>query len=204
MTLDPVLLRLYESVPFEMTPPIDWPALRAGAAAMLPLIVGTAPPIEVASVEAQEIEGPDGPVSLRIYLPTKRTTMTMHYIHGGGWAVGDLDTVDHTIRYLCEALPAVVVSSTYRLAPEHPFPAAYNDTLAAARWVIDHVAELGGDAEQIVIAGDSAGGNLAAAAAIGLRNASQSGMHPLRAQLLLYPAVDRVRPKGQRSRTATS
>ena len=194
MKLDPVLLRLFESVPRDVTLPIDWPAQRAAAAAMLPLIVGTEPPTEVASVEARQIEGPDASVSLRIYRPTKPTTMTLHYIHGGGWTVGDLDIVDHTMRYLCEALPAVVVSSTYRLAPQHPFPAAYEDTFAAARWVIDNVAALGGDAERIVIAGDSAGGNLAAAAAIGLRNASPSGKHPLKAQLLLYPAVD-LRPE---------
>jgi len=193
MTLDPVLLRLFESAPLEVKLPIDWPALRGSAAAMLPLILGTAPPIDVASVEAREIEGPGGSVSLRTYRPNKPTTTTLHYIHGGGWTLGDLETVDHTMRHLCDALPAVVVSSTYRLAPEYPFPAAYDDTFAAAQWVIDHVGELGGDAEQIVIAGDSAGGNLAAAVAIGLRDAALGGKHPLRAQLLLYPAVD-LRP----------
>lgn len=190
MTLDPFLLSLFESVPLEVTLPIDWPTQRAAGAAMLPLIVGAAPPTEVASVEPHEIEGPDGPVRLRVYRPAKPTTTTLHYIHGGGWTTGDLDTVDHTIRYLCDAMPAVIVSSTYRLAPEHPFPAAYEDTFSAARWVIDHVAELGGDAGRIVIAGDSAGGNLAAATAIGLRDASRGGKHPLRAQLLLYPALD--------------
>lgn len=193
MTLDPTLLHLLASVPLEIQLPIDWQAQRASAAAMLPLIVGTTPGTEVASVEAREIEGPGGPVSLRIYRPTKPTATTLHYIHGGGWTIGDLDTVDHTIRYLCDALPAVVVSSTYRLAPEHPFPAAYEDTLAAAQWVINHVAELAGDAQRIAIAGDSAGGNLAAAATIALRNAERSGKHPLRAQLLLYPSVD-LRP----------
>ena len=132
MTLDPVLAEILKAIPSEVELPIDWPGQRANAASLLPLILGPAPITEVAGVDARTIDGPGGPVPLRIYRPTKPTTITLHYIHGGGWTIGDLDTVDHTIRYLCEALPAVIVSSTYRLAPEHPFPAAYEDSLAAA------------------------------------------------------------------------
>ena len=194
MTLDPALAEILKAIPSEVELPIDWPGQRANAASLLPLIVGPAPVTEVAAVEARNIDGPGGPVPLRIYRPTKPTAITLHYIHGGGWTIGDLDTVDHTIRYLCEALPAVIVSSTYRLAPEHPFPAAYEDSLAAAQWVLDNVDTLGGDARQVVIAGDSAGGNLAATTAIGLRDAArergETGPHPLKAQLLLYPSVD--------------
>lgn len=194
MTLDPALAEILNALPSEVALPIDWSSQRATSTALLPLIVGAAPLTDVAAVEAREIDGPGGAVFLRIYRPTRPTAITLHYIHGGGWTIGDLDTVDHTIRYLCEALPAVVVSSTYHLAPEYPFPAAYEDSLAAAQWVLDHVNALGGDARQVVIAGDSAGGNLAATTAIGLREAARengdTGPHPLKAQLLLYPSVD--------------
>jgi acetyl esterase len=193
MKLDPVLAALYEHAPREIATPVDWTQLRALAASLLPSVVGEAPRTEVASVEDKQIDAPTGPVSLRIYRPTKPTTLTVHYVHGGGWTIGDLDTVDHTLRHLCEALPAVAVSNTYRLAPEHPFPAAVEDTIAAAEWVVHNAKELGGDPGQVAIAGDSAGGNLAAVAAIALRDRAReqkSGRHPLRAQLLLYPSLD--------------
>ncbi|UZW54384.1 alpha/beta hydrolase [Sphingobium sp. JS3065] len=197
MTLDPVLNALLQAAPVEVALPVDWPAQRAAAASVLPLILGSEPATEVASVESVEIEGIGGPVRLRVYRPTTPTSTTLLYIHGGGWTIGDLDTVDHTVRYLCEALPAVVVSTTYRLAPEHPAPAAFDDCLAAAHWTIAQAVQLGGDDRRVAIAGDSAGGNLAAAVAIALRDeATQRGDsagHPLKAQLLLYPAVD-LRP----------
>ncbi|AEG50231.1 alpha/beta hydrolase domain-containing protein [Sphingobium chlorophenolicum L-1] len=197
MTLDPVLNALLQAVPLEVELPIDWSAQRAASASLLPLILGSEPATEVASVESVEIEGSGGPVRLRVYRPTAPARTTLLYIHGGGWTVGDLDTVDHTIRYLCEALPAVVVSATYRLAPEHPAPAAFDDSLAAAHWTIAQAVQLGGDASEVAIAGDSAGGNLAAAVAIALRDEARqrgdSAGHPLKAQLLLYPAVD-LRP----------
>ncbi|MET0238517.1 MAG: alpha/beta hydrolase [Sphingobium sp.] len=198
MTLDPVLSALLQNVPLEVDLPVDWPAQRAAAASLLPLLLGSEPATEVASVDPVEIDAADGPVRLRVYRPTVPTSTTLLYIHGGGWTHGDLDTVDHTIRYLCEALPAVVVSATYRLAPEHPAPAAFDDSLAAAHWTIAHAAQLGGDDRRVAIAGDSAGGNLAAAVAIALRDEARqrgdSAGHPLKAQLLLYPAVD-LRPE---------
>ncbi len=196
MALDPVLASLLESLPLEVRFPVDWPAQRKVADSFRPLIVGADPQTDVAAVEPVEISGSDGPVQMRVYRPNAPTKTTLIYIHGGGWTIGDLDTVDHTVRYLCDALPAVVVSCTYRLAPEHPAPAAFDDSLAAAQWVLQHVADLGGDPDQIIIAGDSAGGNLAAAVAIALRDVETNGGkgHPLRAQLLLYPAVD-LRPE---------
>jgi acetyl esterase len=100
--------------------------------------------------------------------------------------VGDLDTHDEVTRVLCRDVGAVVVSVDYRLAPEHPFPAAFDDCLAATRWVAANVATLGGDAGRIAVAGDSAGGNLSAAVAIAARDTGLA----LAAQLLIYPAVD--------------
>ena len=108
------------------------------------------------------------------------------FFHGGGFVIGNLDTHDATCRLLCEEAGVVVVAVDYRLAPEHPFPAAPDDCLAALRWVHSTADELGVAAERIAVAGDSAGGNLAAVAA---QQARDEGI-PLAFQLLVYPVVD--------------
>lgn len=189
MPLDPAISELFERVPNEVSLPIDWAALRLESEAMLPLFQGACPPIEIGSIQERNVAGENGPIPLRIYRPTAPTRAVLIHFHGGGWALGNLDVVDHTVRYFCEKLPAIVVSCTYRLAPEHRFPAAFDDALAAAKWVLRSVAELGGDDDQVMIAGDSAGGNLAAAVTLALRNDS-AGLPPLAGQLLLYPALD--------------
>lgn len=188
MPLDPLLKQMLEHLPTVPEGPVDYPALRQQAKAMIPLIVGPAGPAEVGSVEDREVRGTDGTVPLRIYRPASPSAGTLHYIHGGGWAVGNLAMVDHTARRLCRDLSMVVVTSTYRLAPENPFPAAFDDSLAAARWVSEHRAELGGDNLPIIIGGDSAGGNLAAAICVAMQHTPDERRFDL--QLLLYPAVD--------------
>ena len=197
MSLDPDLQRLLQSVPIDFPTPVDWVAFRQLGKSMQSLIAGPGGVTPVMSVEERQIAGATGEVSLRIYRPYDPPTMTVIHLHGGGWTAGDLDTVDQTVRNICIRLTAMVVSCTYRLAPEDPFPAAFDDALAAAKWVLAHVDELGGDPNQVVIAGDSAGGNLAAAVAIALRNEARFSLYPvaqqlpaLRAQLLLYPVVD--------------
>jgi acetyl esterase len=100
--------------------------------------------------------------------------------------IGDLDTHDRECRILCNDTPCVVVAVDYRLAPEHPYPAAVDDAWAALQWVFRHAAELGGDSQRIAVGGDSAGGNLAAI--VSLRARDQGGP-ALRAQLLVYPSV---------------
>lgn len=189
MALDPVLQQLVDQLPSVPPGPVDYPTLRAQAAAMIPMIVGPGGRIDVASIEDRQIETGAAKVTLRIYRPSTAPTGTLHYIHGGGWAIGDLDTVDHTIRRLCRYLSMVIVASSYRLAPEHPFPAAFDDSLAAARWVAANRSVLGGDNVPAIIGGDSAGGNLTAAIFIAMRDGPQEG-RPFDAQLLLYPAVD--------------
>jgi acetyl esterase len=109
------------------------------------------------------------------------------YLHGGGWSLGSLATYEPFCRALANACNMVVIWVEYRLAPEAPFPAAYDDTLAAWRWVQENYAELGADPARIMIGGDSAGGNLAAAATLALRG--EPGIQPWR-QVLLYPCLD--------------
>jgi acetyl esterase len=110
---------------------------------------------------------------------------TVVYFHGGGWVLGDLDTHLGHARRICAQVHAVVVSVGYRLAPEHRFPIAYDDSVRAARWVGDRLADFGGT-DTLVVAGDSVGGQLAASVAIARRDAGL----PLSAQLLLYPVTD--------------
>jgi acetyl esterase len=121
----------------------------------------------------------------RAYWPkTLEPVGALIWLHGGGWCIGDLDGFDRVCRSLCNAAGAVVVSVDYRLAPEHPYPAAVHDALLAVDWATGHgAAQLGFDPSRLAIGGDSAGGNLAAVAARHRRGA-------LRAQLLVYPALD--------------
>lgn len=139
--------------------------------------------------ENRTIDGPAGPVPVRIYRPPAadgEILPVVVFIHGGGWSVGDLDSYDGTARRHAVGAGAVVVSVDYRLAPEHPYPAAVDDVRAAMQWVAGHAAELGADADRMAVAGDSAGGNLSAVVAQLARDAG--GPH-IRFQLLWYPAT---------------
>ncbi|MHB8220704.1 MAG: alpha/beta hydrolase [Acidimicrobiales bacterium] len=151
---------------------------------------------EVERVEDRVIDGPGGdpmPVRITWPLPTGGSGEPLPgrpvvvYFHGGGWVLGGLDTHDHLVRELTNAVGAVVVSVDYRLAPEHPFPAAVEDAWAATCYVAEHAVELGGDPRRVAVAGDSAGGNLAAVTAIKCRD---EGGPPLAFQLLIYPVTD--------------
>ncbi len=145
-------------------------------------------PAEVLGIDNETIPGPAGPIDVRIYRPVgDDPTPLVTYFHGGGWVIGDIDTHDGTCRTLCHRTGAVVVSVDYRLAPEHRFPAALDDCEAATAWVAEHGSQLGGEPDRLAVAGDSAGGNLAAAVALRARD---SGGPRLRAQALVYPAVD--------------
>lgn len=193
MSLDPILQQLIAQIPALPPGPIDYPVVRAQADALIPLIVGPAGLPEVGSVRDSTVAGAGGPVPIRIYRPVGEVRGTLHYIHGGGWSMGNLAVVDPPARRLCRDLSMVVVTSTYRLAPENRFPAAYDDSVTASRWVLAHLDELGGDRLPAVIGGDSAGGNLTAAVCQALRDDPQ-GARPFDLQWLLYPAVD-MRPE---------
>lgn len=140
---------------------------------------------EVASVTETTVPGGDGERPARVYRPRDGELPTVVFFHGGGWVVGDLDTHDLTARTIATLSDVVVVSVDYRLAPEHPYPAAVEDALAATRWAGDHLAELGGS-PVLAVAGDSAGGNLSAVVAQELRDEGRR----LDGQLLIYPGTD--------------
>jgi acetyl esterase len=127
-----------------------------------------------------------GGVPVRIYRGADGPAPTVVFFHGGGWVAGDLDTHDRTARWLAVDLGAVVVSAHYRRPPEARFPAAFDDALAVTRWAAQAAAELGGDPTRLGVAGDSAGGNLAAAVALACRDRGPR----LAAQLLVYPVTD--------------
>ncbi len=130
-----------------------------------------------------------GGIPARLYRPrTKGPVPTIVFFHGGGWVFGSVPSYDAQCKRLRDDTGAVVLSVEYRLAPENPYPAAVEDAIAATQWAANNIARLGGDAGALGVAGDSAGGNLAAIAAIAMRDAGV----PLRAQLLIYPATDFV------------
>jgi acetyl esterase len=146
---------------------------------------------QVAQIREYQAAGPAGAIPLRAYrgAGTQATDAlpVQVYCHGGGWVIGDLDSHDWTCRMVANAAKCAVISVDYRLAPEHRFPAAFEDSLAAAEWIAANAAMLRVDAARMSIGGDSAGGNLAAAVALALRD---RGTIKLRAQILTYPIVD--------------
>jgi acetyl esterase len=146
-------------------------------------------PPPVARVEDRVLPGPGGPIGARLYVPSDdgvRRPLVVHY-HGGGWVIGDLDTHDTACRLLAREANAGVLAIDYRRAPEHRFPAAVDDALAAFRWAAANADALGFDPARVAVAGDSAGGNLAAVVA---RLASRDGGRRPAAQLLAYPVTD--------------
>ena len=173
MTVDPQIAALLERV--NAAPPMSSGTPEEGREAFrtLNLLAARfAGEVEVGSVE----DVSDGPVPMRVYRPSGDAAGTLMFIHGGGFVIGDLDSYDFQCRTLCSKAGVVVVSIDYRLAPEHPFPAAVEDAAAALDWVLAH------EDGPYVIGGDSAGGNLAAV----------TSRPELAAQLLLYPVTDMV------------
>ena len=149
------------------------------------------PPADLPMHEVREIDIPGGdgqPLKLRLYRPgSAEAAPVMVYFHGGGWCIGTLDTHDNLCRHLARLTGMNLVSVDYRLAPEHVFPAALDDAYAATRWVALHAAELHCDARQLMVAGDSAGGNLAVATCL---LAKEEGWKGIARQLLFYPVCD--------------
>jgi acetyl esterase len=140
----------------------------------------------------REVPGAAGPLRARVYVPDSapaKGAPGMVFFHGGGWVVGSIESHDRLCRVLADEASVIVMSIDYRLAPEHPFPAAADDAIAATRWVLANAASLGLDAGKIAVGGDSAGGNLAAVASLALRDDDRRPAY----QMLLYPATDMTR-----------
>jgi acetyl esterase len=148
-------------------------------------------PDPVAAIAALEAQGPAGPIPLRLYrghgAGEGRPQPALVFFHGGGFVIGDLESHDQVCRALANAAGSLVVAVDYRLAPEHKFPAAVDDAIAATRWIADNAQSLGIDARRLAVGGDSAGGNLAAVVALDARD---RGSPALAFQLLVYPATD--------------
>jgi acetyl esterase len=138
-------------------------------------------------VEDRSIPGPAGPMAVRCYATSADPGLgVVVFFHGGGWVLSSIEGHDSLARRLAARSGALVVSVEYRLAPEHPFPAPHEDAWAATVWLAEHAAQFGGDPGRLAVAGDSAGGNLAAGVALRARD---EGL-PLRLQALIYPCLD--------------
>ena len=147
---------------------------------------------EMAWLTEAEMAGPGGPLGLRIYGPEgARPLPLIVFFHGSGFVLCSLETHDGMCRHLAAGIGAVVVSVDYRLTPEHKFPAGPDDCLAATRWAAENAGDLGADPSRILIAGDSAGGTMAAVTALRVRD---EGGPPLAGQMLLYPVTDYYEP----------
>lgn len=161
------------------------PEARAVALALMDF---GGPEEPVADVQNRTIPGPAGPLAVRIYRPVREESLpALIYFHGGGFVICNLDTHDRECRSLANASGCAVISVDYRLAPEHKFPAAVDDSYAATQYIAGHAAEFGIDPNRIAVGGDSAGGTLATVVAILSRD---RGGPRLKFQLLIYPLVD--------------
>lgn len=168
--------------PFSGTPAEARGRMARGVAAGQALF----PPPEVASVEDAIAVHGDGAVSVRLYRPPQPTGAVALFFHGGGFVLGSVALADDIARKLCRMTDTLIVSVDYRLAPEHPFPAAHDDALVAALWAHRMIAQLGGAPGRLGVIGESAGANLAASVALAFRD---RGL-PLAAQVLIAPGVD--------------
>jgi len=187
-TLDPetaAMLRLADFMQHSDLTALDPKRARARFTAAV-LVAGLPPP--AVAYEDRAIPAPAGPLGARLYGPPDVASLSpgVLYFHGGGWVTGSVATHDGFCRRLAHEARCRVLSVDYRLAPEHPFPAAAEDAVTAARFVLSHAEEFGMDPERIAVAGDSAGGNLSAVIAL---ETARDARRP-RLQVLIYPALD--------------
>jgi acetyl esterase len=193
VTLDPDAAAIYQAFQdagrpaYETLPPSE---AREYYRAARPIVNPDPPALE--SNKPLSIPAPHGTIPARIYTPktlrkNNGLAPCLVFFHGGGWVIGDLDTHDVVCQKLAHEGELIVISVDYRLAPEHKFPAAADDAITATKWVADNARKLGVDASQLLVGGDSAGGNLAAVVALDARD---GGGPKLAGQVLVYPATD--------------
>lgn len=189
MTLHPQAQAVLDLLNAAPTPLKALPPAEARAAYDRFIVPRNFDPAPVGSVEDRMIPGPDGELRVRIYTPdTAKAPLPLFlFIHGGGFVIGSIESRDPQCRLICQDAGCIVVSLDYRMAPEHPFPAAPEDCWATLQWLRANAAEIGGDPARIAVGGESAGGNLAAGLALRARD---SGGPVLCAQILIYPLTD--------------
>src|SRR6202158_2054249 len=193
VTLDPDAAAVLKAFQESGLPPYE--TVSASEARELYLkarFVSNPEPPELELVAPLAIPSPTGPIPARVYTPkalrkTNGLAPCLVFFHGGGWTIGNLDSHDVVCRKLADEAQLIVISVDYRLAPEHKFPAAVDDAIAATKWIANNSKQLGVDASRLMVGGDSAGGNLAAVVAISARD----GNGPkIAGQVLIYPATD--------------
>jgi acetyl esterase len=169
-------------------PPLHELTPQEAREASVALSQAAGPGPEIARTYDEQLPTADGSqFRVRVLVPAGEVRALVVYYHGGGWTIGDIDTYDHLARVIANRLHAAVVNVDYRLAPEHRFPTAVDDSWAALVWAHEHLAEIAGGPVPLVVMGDSAGGNLSAVVA---RRARDAGGPQLACQVLVYPATD--------------
>src|SRR3974390_2588185 len=207
VVLDPDAAAVYRAFQEAGRPPYETlTAPEAREFYMAARLVSNPDPPELRSVEPLSIPAPHGAIPARIYTPKKlRKTNGLApclvFFHGGGWVIGNLDTHDVVCRQLAAEGELIVISVDYRLAPEHKFPAAVDDSIIATKWIAANAARLGIDASRLLVGGDSAGGNLAAVVSLAARD---DGRPDIAGQLLIYPSTDMSRKHASHKQPETS
>jgi acetyl esterase len=183
--LDPQIQLLVDNLPGGIALPVgnDPAKARAQFRRITVALRDQQGPANLATIEDIKVPGAAGDLDARVYTPFgEEPTATILFLHGGGFIVGDIETHDLQVRAIAERTGATVISAEYRLAPEDPFPAAADDAEAIARWVVAHIDDFGRDASRVIVAGDSAGGNLAAVCA--------QHVPGITGQVLIYPTTN--------------
>jgi acetyl esterase len=207
VTLDPDAAAVFKAFQESGRPPYETVSPAEARELYLKGRVVTNPePPALDSVQPLAIPSPTGPIPARIYTPLKLRKANdlapcLVFFHGGGWVIGDLDSHDVVCRKLADEGQLIVIAVDYRLAPEHKFPAAVDDAIAATKWIADHARQLGVDASRLTVGGDSAGGNLAAVVAISARDGNGPA---IAGQVLVYPATDFAMTHASHSEPETS
>lgn len=193
VTLDPDAAAVFKAFQEAGRPPYETVSPAEARELYLKGRVVTNPePPELKSVQPLAIPSPAGSIPARVYTPGRLRESNglapcLVFFHGGGWVIGDLDSHDVVCRKLADEGQLIVISVDYRLAPEHKFPAAVDDAIAATNWIAVNAKQLGVDASRLMVGGDSAGGNLAAVVAISARDGNGPAIS---GQVLIYPAID--------------
>jgi len=196
MPINPQVQALLDEFSKQGLPPFDQMSVTQARLVALSFRDLQGEPENIGEIRDIVVPGPAGSLPVRVYHPSPGKSLPLVvYYHGGGWVIGDLEIVDKPCRALANASQCVVASVNYRLSPETKFPGPAEDCYAATKWLAEHARDIGADSRFVAVAGDSAGGNLAAATALRLRD---EGGPMLQGQLLIYPVTDYYTP-GTRS-----